>query len=186
MTHQSVTFWFDFANSIWPLQQCFSLILKQVWNIYIYNVQCKSYLLPAKVLYIVWVTETHATIAHEAHTHNQMHIYKTSHTSSAMWCMPYTVWMTKPHSWPGAHTRSRVDQLDGTNLTLSAKHVLHHPSPPVGWWCLYLVSCIMQMVKCTMYTLYHILHHSSPVGPRPSPQLPLYDTILYDIMYYNM
>ena len=65
MTHQSVTFWFDFANSIWPLQQCFSLILKQVWHIYIYKVQYKFDLLPAKVLYIVWVTETHATIAHE-------------------------------------------------------------------------------------------------------------------------
>ena len=79
-------------------------------------------------------------------THNQMHIYKTSRTCSVMWCMPYTVWMTKPHSWPGAHTRSRVDQLDGTNLTPSARHVLHHPSSLVGWWCFYLVSCIMQKV----------------------------------------
>ena len=100
--------------------------------------------------------------------------------------MPYTVWMTKPHSWPGAHTRSRVDQLDGTNLTPSARHVLHHPSSPVGWWCFYLVSCILQKVysvPCIHCTIFYTIAHQLARAPLP---LPLYDTILYDIMYYKI
>ena len=101
-------------------------------------------------------------------THNQMHIYKTSRTCSVMWCMPYTVWMTKPHSWPGAHTRSRVDQLDGTNLTPSARHVLHHPSSPVGWWCMYPLSCIMQKVysvPCIHCTIFCTIAHRLARAP---------------------
>ena len=47
------------------------------------------------------------------------------------------------------------------------------------------VPSILYSAKGIVYlvynTLYYILHHSSPVGPRPSPPLPLYDTVLYDI-----